>query len=389
MRLTRKAIATLTLPKDKPYLIVWDDELPGFGVRLNPTGKVWVVQYRANGKSRRETIGRVDAIAPEMARDNARKTLARVQLGADPHAEKAEAAARRAVTFDRVSTRYLQNAQGRLKPRSFEEVNRHLTKHWASLKELPLRSINRALIAAKLDDIAQQNGPIAANRARAALSALYSYALGMGLADHNPVVGTLKLGEEIKRDHVLSDHEVAAVWKASGDYDYGRIIRLLMLTGQRRDEVGSMRWPEIDLEKAIWTLPAERTKNHRVHEIPLSKLAVSILDSTPRFIGRDIVFGSEKGGFSGWSKAKLELDLELQPLRPPIKPWRIHDLRRTAATGMANNGVSPHVVDAVLNHVSGTRAGVAGIYNRATYREEKAAALTLWSNYVSRIVTTL
>jgi integrase len=387
MRLTRKAIAALTLPKHKPYLIVWDDELPGFGVRLNPTGKVWVVQYRANGKSRRETIGRVDAIAPEMARDNARKTLARVRLGADPHAEKAEAAARRAVTFVKVSARYLQNAQGRLKPRSFEEVNRHLTKHWAPFKELPLRSIDRPLIAAKLDDIAKQSGPIAANRARAALSALYSYALGMGLADQNPVVGTLKLGDEIKRDHVLSDHEIAAVWKASGDYDYGRIIRILTLTGQRRDEVGSMRWSEIDLEKAIWTLPTERTKNHRVHEVPLSKLALSILRNTPRLVGRDIVFGSGKGGFSGWSKAKRELDLELQPLRPPIKPWRIHDLRRTAATGMANIGVSPHVVEAVLNHVSGTRAGVAGIYNRAAYREEKRDALIRWSDHVEKIAS--
>lgn len=158
-RLTRKAIATLKLPKGKPYLIVWDDDLPGFGIRLNPTNKVWVVQYRASGKSRRETIGRLDTVSLEVAKVQAKKTLARVQLGEDPHAERAEAEARRAITFEKVVGRYLQSAQGRLKPRSYEEVSRHLTKQWANLKQVPLQKVDRSIVAARLEEIARWRRP--------------------------------------------------------------------------------------------------------------------------------------------------------------------------------------------------------------------------------------
>lgn len=387
MRLTRKAIAALTLPKDKPYLIIWDDELPSFGIRINPSSKVWVVQYRINGNSRRETIGRADAISPEMARESAKKTLARVQLGADPHAERAEAEARRIVTLEKVASRYLVSAQARLKPRSYAEVSRHLSVHWASLKPLPVQKINRSLVAAKLEEIAQQNGPIAANRARATLSALYSYALGMGIADHNPVVGTLKSGVETSRDRVLSDREIAVIWNACKDNDYGRIVRTLLLTAQRRDEVGKMNWSEVDLESAVWALPAERTKNGRPHEVPLSEQTVVLLSQTPRVLNRRPIFGAGSDGFSGWSKAKVELDSRIKAALPSITPWRIHDLRRTAATGMANLGVPPHVIEAVLNHVSGSRAGVAGIYNRATYLDEKREALKHWGKHVHKLIS--
>ncbi len=387
MRFTQKTVSNLTLPTGRPYVIAWDDALPGFGVRINPSGKVWVVQYRANGKSRRETLGRVNVIALEAAREAARRVLARVQLGADPHAERAETEARRATTLEKVVLRYLQNAQGRLKPRSYEEVERHLTKHWANLWSLPVQNVGRALVASRLEEIARQNGPIAANRARASLSALYSFALGMGLADLNPVVGTLKLGEEVKRDHVLTDTELAIVWEACRQNDHGRIVQLLILAGQRREEVGGMSWPEIDLDAAIWVIPASRSKNGRFHEVPLSPEAVTTLRNVPRILGRDLVFGSGLGGYSGWSKAKSELDARASAMMPALRPWRLHDLRRTAATGMANLGVQPHIIEAVLNHLSGTRAGVAGIYNRATYFEEKRAALNLWSNYVQELVS--
>jgi integrase len=207
----------------------------------------------------------------------------------------------------------------------------------------------------------------------------------MGLAEHNPVIGTLKLGEEVRRDHVVADEELKAIWDACGPNDYGRIVRLLLLTAQRRDEVGSMHWSEIDLQTGIWVIPAPRSKNGRPHEVPLPPAALAIIREAPRMVGRDLIFGSGRGGFSGWSKAKRELDTKVASASRLIRPWRLHDLRRTAATGMATIGIQPHIVEAVLNHVSGSRAGVAGIYNRATYRQEKRDALNTWASYVNKV----
>ncbi|RAI45334.1 hypothetical protein CH341_04470 [Rhodoplanes roseus] len=384
MRLTRSGVTNLTLAPGRPYQIFWDEALRGFGVRVNPTGKVWVVQYRIDGKSRRETIGRVDTVPLDLAREEARKTLARVQLGENPREERARAKAQRALVLEAVIERYLQQAKTRLKSRSLQEVERHLRKHWRPLHETPLSALDRRVLALRLEEIARDSGPIASNRARAALSALLSYALSMGLLETNPLVGTFKAGEEIRRDHVLTDQELQAVWTSSENSDYGRAVKLLTLTGQRREEVGSMRWAELDLPNALWTIPSARTKNGLTHEVPLSSLAVKLLSNTPQLVGRDLVFGAGAGGYSGWSKAKRDLD-ERIARSAALRPWRLHDLRRTVATGMANLGVQPHVVEAVLNHISGTRGGVAGIYNRATYREEKTRALEVWSEHVSKL----
>jgi integrase len=231
-----------------------------------------------------------------------------------------------------------------------------------------------------LEEIAVQSGPIASNRARAAISALFTYALGTGIADANPVVGTIKAGEEVRRDHVILDAELGAIWRACPGTDHGRVVKLLLLTAQRRDEVANMRWSELDLAMGLWTVPGERTKNGLVHEVPLSELAMQILTEAPRRNGRELVFGDGAGGFSGWSRSKARLDARVGSA--VLRPWRLHDLRRTAATGMANLGVQPHVVEAVLNHVSGHKAGVAGIYNRAQYKDEKRDALQRWSYHV-------
>ncbi len=385
MRFTRKTLATLNLPDGKPYAIHWDEDLPGFGIRLNPTSKVWVVQYRAHGKTRRETIGPTNSISLEAARNSARDTLSRVRLGADPRAEKMATRSQNAVTFQVVANRYLKSAAERLKPRSLTEITRHLTKQWSNLSELPIKAIDRSVISIRIEELAEVSGPIAANRARASLSALYSFAISAGLCDINPVIGTVKPGHEITRDHVLAESDMIALWNACHPTDYGRILQLLLLTGQRREEVGGMLWSEVDLDKAIWVLPAQRTKNKRTHEVPLAPQCLAILRSAPRVLGRDNVFGNGERGFSGWSKAKLSLDARLSPQSSAT--WKLHDLRRTAATGMATLGVDPHIIEAVLNHISGTRAGVAGIYNRATYRNEKRAALSMWGTYVDGIVS--
>jgi integrase len=338
------------------------------------------------GRSRRETIGRVDRVPLETARETARKALAKVELGSDPQADKAEAKARAKATFGALAKSYLDQARARQKPRSFEETTRHINTHWVPLHDQPIHSINRAFVAGRLKEIARQSGPIAANRARAALSALFTWAMGTGRAEANPVLGTVKAAAETAREHVISDAELKAIWSTCRDDDHGRIIRLLILTAQRRDEVGDMTWSELDLGRALWTIPAARTKNGRAHEVPLSKVAVAILGSIPRCEGRDLVFGKGKGGFSGWSASKHRLDARIAKTGAKVRPWRLHDLRRTAATDMADLGTLPHVIEAALNHVSGHRAGVAGIYNRALYAAEKRDALERWAQHVLKHV---
>ena len=202
--------------------------------------------------------------------------------------------------------------------------------------------------------------------------------MGEGLAKQTPSSAPTKRQVRIKpRDRVLTDKELATLWNGLLENDYGRILRLLILTACRRDEIGSLRWSEIDEETRMIALPGERTKNGRTHHVPLSKLAMEIIDSIPRRINRDLVFGEGKGGFSGWSKAKAALDVQFG-----LKPWRLHDLRRTASTRMADAGVQPHIIETVINHVSGHKAGVAGVYNRSTYENEKRDALDALSNYV-------
>jgi integrase len=231
-------------------------------------------------------------------------------------------------------------------------------------------------------EIANESGETVANRARAALSSFFTWAMGEGLADINPVIGTNKAKEGGSRDHVLRDTELAAIWKACREDDYGRIVRLLILTGQRREEVGAMHWDEINLARAVWTIPRERTKNSLPHNVPLSDAALAILRSAPQRDGRALIFGDGAGGFQGWSKAKVALDNRVAQAEVKVRPWRLHDLRRTVATHLNDLGTLPHVVEAVLYHSSGHKAGVAGVYNRANYQQEKRGALHRWADHL-------
>lgn len=380
MRLTVQSVARLTLPSGKSELIVFDDDLPGFGLRLRAGGKrVWIIQYRVGPKQRRVTLGSVETIDLGKARKRAKDLLAEKQLGGDPQADKFEAKARAAVTLQSVAQRYLElRAAPRLAPRSYLEVKRH---HWAPLHRVSIHRIRRSDVAARLLDIAANNGPMAANRARATLSSLFTWAMREGIADTNPVIGTNRPAPERSRSRVLSDNELVVILMACREDDYGRIVHLLALTGQRREEVGGMRWDELDLDAGLWRIPPERTKNHRPHDVPLSGPALQILEKIIRR-NRPFVFGEGDGSFQGWSKAKSALDKRIADAGSTLAPWRLHDLRRTVATRMGDLGIEPHVVEAVLNHVSGTKAGVAGVYNRSLYAGEKRAALTLWADHV-------
>ena len=392
MKLTAATLQKLKLPPGAADKIFFDDGLSGFGLRVRDGGKrTWIAQYRVGAKQRRVTLGTVENLDPQAARQRAKDVLSKVHLGGDPQTEKAERRAQASVTVGVMVERYLaERAAKRLKPRSFEEVERHLKKHWSALSGLPIRSVTRSDVAEQLGRIAKDSGPFASNRARAALSAFFSWAIGEGLVDATPVLGTNKATEEISRDRVLSGEELAAIWNEAGGGDYGAIVRLLILTGQRREEVGGMLWSEIDLDRLVWRIDAERTKNGLAHDVPLSSPAVEILRKRERS-GRALVFGSREGPFQGWSNAKSALDRRvLATLREPgadgaLKPWRLHDIRRTVATRMAELGVQPHVIEAVLNHISGHKAGVAGVYNRATYAAEKRQALDMWGEHVESL----
>jgi integrase len=249
---------------------------------------------------------------------------------------------------------------------------------------MPVDAITRRDVAARLVAITRELGPITAVRARGALSGFYAWAMGNGLAESNPVVGTIKPQDAKPRERVLDDGELAAIWRTSGDDAYGKVIRLLMLTGCRRQEVGGMRWGELDLERGVWTIPAARTKTGRQHILSLPPLALDLIENVPHRVDREHLFGTRSvGGFSDWGNAKANLD---RRLGAAVGAWRIHDLRRTVATRMADLGVAPHIVEAALNHHSGHRAGVAGIYNRSSYDREVRAALAMWADHVRTLI---
>jgi integrase len=391
MRLTKANIERLALPAGVNDRIVFDAALPGFGLRLRDGGKrTWIVQYRVGTKQRRVTLGTVETLDAEEARKRAKSALSKVHLGHDPQLEKAEARAQSALTLGATVERYLEERAGRrLKPKTLLEVTRSLRKHWKPLHPVPLTRVMRVDVAGELGRIAKERGPVAANRSRSYLSTLYAWAIAEGLTDANPVVGTNKAAEEISRDRVLSDEELRLVWSYAGEGDYGAIIRLLILTGQRREEVAAMRWSELDFDKRMWRIEAERTKNGLPHEVPLSNKAIELLKAHGQREGRDLVFGSREGPFQGWGSAKIALDGRIRANlgeKSGLKPWRLHDLRRTTATRMNELGVLPHVVEAVLNHISGHKAGVAGVYNRASYVAEKRQALDLWAEHVLALV---
>jgi integrase len=207
-----------------------------------------------------------------------------------------------------------------------------------------------------------------------------------GFALANPVANTNKRDEK-PRDRVLVDKELRAVWLAAGDNQYGIIVKLLMLTGQRANEIAGLRWSEIDFDRDVISLPGSRTKNGRPHEIPMGRQVQELLAARSQVDGRDLVFGKGEGPFSGFSRCKEVLDGDVaERIGAPLPDWHLHDIRRSVATGMANLGVQPHVIEAVLNHVSGHRSGIAGIYNRATYAKEKAEALARWDAHIAAVV---
>jgi integrase len=255
----------------------------------------------------------------------------------------------------------------------------YLITHWAPLHGHSLDTIRRADVAAVLQEIVKERGPVTAGRARANLAACFGWAIREGLVDSNPVVGTNDPAAGVRhRERVLSEAELATIWRACQEDAFGRIVRLLMLTGARRAEIGDLKWSEVDLDRGTVTIPGTRTKNHRPLTLTLPPAALDILRSVPRRDGSDNVFGN---GFSAWSASTAAL----KKRAGKMPPWTLHDIRRSVATHMAEIGIQPHIVEAILNHVSGHKGGIAGVYNLATYGREMTTALLRWAEHLAAI----
>jgi integrase len=402
-KITKRAVDTAT-PKDTDF-IIWDAEVKGFGLKITAskekvgangmpvkTGgkKVYILQYRMGGRgtpTKRYTIADHGTFTPDEARKEAERLKVLVRSGKDPAHEKREI--QNAHRLDSAGKNSVE-AVGR------EFIDRHLSQRrsggdtarilerevFSAWGKRPLGEIVRSDVLSLLDRIADRGAPYARNRAAATIRKFFNWAISRSYIATNPAAGVEMLDEE-ERDRVLSDEEIVRVWNACDTlgWPFGPLFRILLLTAQRRDEVAAMRWPELDLASALWTLPKERAKNNRAHEVPLAPVVVETLRAFTRNFESDLVFTTNgKTPVQGFSKAKRRLD-ELAG----VADWRLHDLRRTATTGMAKLGVDWHIADRILNHKQGVIRGVAAIYNRHAYLEERRAALVRWADYVLRL----
>src|SRR5262245_49040529 len=389
-------IAVEKLPADGKWL--WDTTLQGFGVRWQKEGAFYYVRYWLSAGKRTKSLGRHGHLTPDTARALALAALGKAAVGVDPFPEET---AEGAESFGAEVDRYLAQRKLKLKPRSFVEMERHLTKDAKPLHTTKLTEIDRRKIAVLLSGIETASGPHARNAVRASLSGFFTWAIKEGLIETNPVAGTAKAEDGGPRDRVLSQDEFRSVWHGLGEDRFSDIVRLLILTAQRREEIGGLRLSEIDFDRDLIVLPPARTKNKREHQLPISPQVKAILQrringAAATNVHKAKLNGNGKGnatddvgvfgvnGFSigGWYDPKVSLDRRV----PLPKPWRLHDLRRTAATMMAELGVLPHIIEAILNHVSGHKAGVAGIYNRARYQDEMRGALQRWADRLTNFI---
>jgi integrase len=361
-------------------------------------------------------VGDIPVLVRVSSRYAVHLILAAVRMGKDPAGEKQRDRTIATETFKAVAERFLtfQKAHGGpngrgLRPRSYNDVERHLMVHGKSLHGLLLAKIQRQDIASVISTVRAKGAAVTANRVRATTSSFFSWAISEGLVEHNPVTGT-KRTEEKSRDRVLFPNELRIIWNSLEDDHFGAIMKVLMLTGQRAAEIAGLAHSE--LTDYGFTLPAERTKNATEHAVPFSEPARAIIAAQPRRQGssgklRDFIFGYADGPFSGWTGSRKLLNDRIEKATgQPLPHWTPHDIRRSIATYLggglpedqlhklstrdrefaAGLGVQPHVIEAILNHVSGFKAGVAGIYNRSDYGREKRTALALWADHLLALV---
>ena len=311
-------------------------------------------------------------------------TRRRRRHGKDPAGERKAAALeakREALTLGALIDQWEKLHLAGKRPNYSAAAASALRRSFAKHLDAPAGSLDRAMVVRVLDSLAKDGKAAMAGATARYGSALFGWAIRRGSLSISPFE-RVPIAPTVRRDRVLSDDEIRHVWKATeGPGAFNAIVRALLLTGQRREEVSGLTWSELDPGFSVWTLPAARSKNGKPHVVPLSEEMRTLLRAQPRLSGTDLVFPGERGVFSGWSKSKARLDR-----RSGVSGWTLHDLRRTMATGLQKLGVRLEVTEAVLNHVSGSRAGIVGVYQRHEWADEKRAALTAWGEHVAAIV---
>jgi integrase len=358
----------------------------GLYLIVQPSGrKSWAVRFRLHGKSHKHTLGSYPAIGLAEARSQTGEALRLVHRGINPESVKQTAAP----SFESVVRDFIDRHAK--KNRSWTEAARllglrpqltiiegGLIERWG---KRPVDDIHRDEVVALLDDIADR-APYVANRTLAYLRKLYNWATPRYRLTDSPCRGVSAPGKEQSRDRVLSDEELRRVWLATGEigYPFGDIVRLLILSGQRLTEVAQMEWSEVDLDAKLWTLPRGRVKNDKGHTVPLSTAAIEIIEQLPR--KGALLFNGRSGRMASGSVSRFKEKLDQLS---GVKAWRLHDLRRTTASGMAGLKIALPVIEKVLNHSSGTFKGVLGVYQRHTFAAEKAEALEAWGRFVTTL----
>lgn len=408
-KLSDKVVAEATCPEGRKDALIFDDALPGFGVRITAGGKrVFLLQYRTGPMVRRVVLGIFGTeLTTAQARKKAEALRGQVRDQRDPVAERKAA---RAATLEAEAAAKAASAAATYTVEKLIEqwTTHHLAERSASYRTATPKTLRAALArwliapAASLaqtdavqvlDEVKVGRGPIAANRVRALARACWSWAVKRGALTANPWEATPQPARETARERVLSDAELADLWRAADDLDHpwAPIVKVLILTGQRRGEVAGMEWAEMDLDAARWSLPGERTKNGRPHSVPLVPTVLELVRKIPRRSGATIVFeGPRRTAPSGFGKVKERLDQEMRvaakTARRSYHTWVIHDIRRTVATGLQRLGVRLEVTEAVLNHISGTRSGIVGVYQRHGWEREKEEALKAWEGHVLGLI---
>jgi integrase len=354
----------------------------GLALRVTPRGvKSWSLMYRVNGKQRRLTLGRHPALSLAEARARARAAIEAAERGVDPGGRRAQRDTVAAVCAQYVDLHCRRNGLRRT-----ADVERMLAGAVLPLwGGRPIQGIAKRDALDLLDGIAGR-APVMANRVQSLIKRVFAWAAERGVLDANPLAGLRPPVKERSRERVLSDDELAAIWRACDPlgWPYGPIVRLLVLTGARRAEVAALGWGELDLDRGVWVKPAARTKSGRAHHLPLPAAAVDLIRGLPVVDDSPFVFPNRTGSgpVAALSAAKAKLD-DLSG----AATWTIHDLRRTTASGLARLGASDLVVAAVLGHSRSAILGVTSRYDRHGRGDEQRAALERWAGHVERLAS--
>jgi integrase len=384
IKFTESEVANAKAPTSG-RLELWDEALPGFGLRVSGTGrKTWQLMYRAAGRKRRMTLGRYPALSLEIARDAAEDALREVAGGRDPAAERASMTGG-ALTFEAFAKAYVERYAKANKHSWAEDarmIERDLLPAW---RRRPAETITRRDVIELLERKLQRGHPYAANRRLALIRKMFAWGLEVDLVPATPVVAVKAPAREARRERVLSAAELAALWRAWDQigWPFGPLGKLMLLTAQRRGAVAGLRLVDIALAGQIWSLPDGAIRGGRAHEVPLSSFAVEILTSLPRRDSRYVfpARGHPEHPVSGFSVAARRM-AELSG----VTGWRLDDLRRTAAVGMARLGTPPQVLEQILGRAPALAPGGGPVADPSAELEARRRALEAWARQVKEAV---